>query len=214
MKKIYSVLIAALCCLLVFTSCGFDPYGYYVNRALKIDVECVDYSLKPVSDLKGGEDCFILTPNNYVTKEYLLNPDNDENDVEFYNEGFFVIYMHRRKLSLFKEDEMYTLDSAYFRDHSKTYNLIENIWIEKYNVTPSEISDTIVGAAVFDGNVFILAQNRNAAQASFDREHTANLWKFDVTSGELAFCGFCVSKNGAARDLHFFEDNLAIVKNA
>lgn len=211
MKKIYTLIALILCCLVVLCSCEDKPYQFYKNRALAIQSESNEYSLKITEEISEGKLYYKLTRDNYVSKEYLIDPDNDDkDDIEFYNDNGVYAYMSKRVLHVFNNGKLYDLDTTYFRNNSASFNKIELIWTERYDVKPSDVPNFIVGAVMFDNNLFILAQNIDWL-VGFDREHTTNLWKFDLTNGKLTFCGFCADKNG---DLHYLGDgaNLAIVK--
>lgn len=213
MKKAFTAIALILCCLFALSACDYTPSLYYQRRALKIETECAEYSLKLTQELSEGEAAYKITDKDYVEREFLLNPGNDsQDDIVFYNKNGMYVYISRRILHIFNNGAFYELSPKYFREKSQAYNKIERIWADKYDdVEPSDIPNYIVGAVAFDGNLFILAQNEILSQFVFDREHTANLWKFDPSNGELSFCGFCVDGNN---ELYSFgKAEIAIVKN-
>lgn len=215
MKKLVSIASILLCCLLVLTSCDSSPYyRFYKRRALKIEVDCNEYSLKIAKDLTGDEASYVITDEDYVETDYLLDSSNDgKEDKEFYNYNGLYAYMSNRKLHVYYNGLLYDLDEKYFRNNSKKYNEIEQIWTEKYNVKPSDIPNYICGAVYFDGALFIIAQNMTM-QIVFDKEHMTNLWKFDYLTGKIEFCGFCEVREGIKVSLTSLQDqSIAIVKN-
>lgn len=216
MKKVLSVVALVLCCLLMLSACDYTPYLYYKRRALAIETECKDYSLMPTRELLGTELSREITDDDYVERDFLINPANDDADeIEFYNDNGLYIYMLRRVLHVYCNGALYDLTPKYFRDKSKVYNQIEQIWANKYGIEQNDVPNYIVGAIVFDGDVLILAQN-DPAQLIFDREHQLNLWKFDPDDGSIAFCGFCVSHDERGRAEHILSPSgnaISIVKN-
>lgn len=215
MKKLIAVVSVLLGCLLVLTSCDNSPYyRFYKRRALKIEADCNEYSLKLAKDLTENEVSYVITDDDYVESEYLLDQSNDgKEDKEFYNYGGLYVYMSNRKLYVYYNGSLYDLDEDYFRKNSKKFNEIEQIWTEKYDVKPSDIPNYICGAVYFDGNLFILAQN-TTTQIIFDQEHMTNLWKFDYLTGKIEFCGFCEVREGIKINLESLEyQSIAIVKN-
>lgn len=213
-KKLVAVVAVLLCCLSSFIACDNTPYLFYKSRALKIEVECADYSLKLVKDLSGDERYFEITSDNYVETAYLLDSSNDgKEDKEFYNYGGLYAYMSNRKLHVYYNGSLYDIDENYFRKNSKKYNEIEQIWTEKYDVKPSDIPNYVCGAVYFDGTLFILAQNHNT-DSEFDKQHPTNLWKLDYLTGAIEFCGFCQFRQGSKTELaSSVSSGLAIVKN-
>lgn len=214
-KKLIVCVALLISCLFALSACSFPPLVYYMRRALKIDTECSEYSLKPTSELTGEELSHYIGDEYYVDTEFLLNPANDDaDDIEFYNENGLYVYMSKRVLHVFNNGVLYDLTPKYFRENSQAYNKIEQIWADKDDIEPSDVPNYIVGAIVFDDNLFILAQNRAKAQLLFNHEHTANLWKFDPSNGQLAFCGFCVKQDESGKGLLSLDRNaISIVKN-
>lgn len=217
MKKAVLLTALILCCLLALSSCSDAAYRFYKKNALAIEVECSGYSLKSASALTDGEQAYVITDKDYVSKDFLVNPDNDgSEELSLYNEGGLYVYIKNRKLNVFgfNLDRSYTLDAQYFRANSQAFNDIESIWAQKYGVEPSDVPNFIVGAVVFDGNIFVLAQNLDN-QSGFDREHATNLWRFDPASGAVEFCGFCVTSGKTGNELCCLGDvQITIVKNA
>lgn len=217
MKKVIAAIALILCCLVALSACDYTPYLYYKRRALDIKIECNEYSLKPTSELTGEELSHHITAEDYVDCKFLLNPNNDDADeIQFYNENGLYVYMVRRVLHVYRKGALYELTPKYFREKSKAYNQIEQIWVDKYGIEQSDVPNYIVGAVVFDGNLFILAQNDPSAQLIFDRQHSLNLWKFNPDDGSVAFCGFCVKHNERGRAEHILSPNgnsISIAKN-
>lgn len=218
MKKVSALVALILCCLIAFSACDYTPYLYYKRRALAIENECKEYSLVPTSELSGTELSREISYDDYVELKFLLEPSNDDaEDIEFYNDNGLYVYISQRVLHVFNNGVLYDLTPKYFREKSQAYNQIEQIWADKYGVAPSEIPNYIVGAIVFDGNLFILAQNDPAAQLVFNRQHQLNLWRFNLDDGSVAFCGFCVKHDERGRAEHILSpsgNGIAIVKNA